>query len=359
MTSQDKKPNDRNGNKSREPAGLKAAFGAVAKDLWIVILDIIAVNLSYFLALMIRFYVHSSLSPIASDYLSDFAKFAPFYTVLCIIVFALFKLYNGMWRYAGINDMNRIIAASAVTCLIQAVGTALFVRRMPITYYIIGALIQFVFIFIIRFAYRFVVVEQKKIAGRNLPAINVMIVGVGEISHRVIKQLEDASAYRPVCVIDNKSYTDGKMFDGIPILSGGVHLEETVAKYGVKAIFIADPALPAESRESIKRFCKGKEIELQDYTGYLSNLTGRVSLTGLLETVKCPVMIKNGGKDKEYANGLEALVDLNDHYTVSSISAAGGKLVIELKQNTTEAYARYEEWLKKHKEETGEDVSYF
>ena len=70
-------------------------------------------------------------------------------------------------------------------------------------------------------------------------------------------------------------------------------------------------------------------------------------------------MIKNGGKDKEYANGLEALVDLNDHYTVSSISAAGGKLVIELKQNTTEAYARYEEWLKKHKEETGEDVSYF
>ena len=35
----------------------------VSKDIWIVILDIIAVNLSYLLALLIRFYIHFQFRP--------------------------------------------------------------------------------------------------------------------------------------------------------------------------------------------------------------------------------------------------------------------------------------------------------
>ena len=55
---------------------------------------------------------HCEFRPTVSYYQTDFLKFAPFYTILCILVFAIFRLYGGMWRYAGINDMNRIIGAS-------------------------------------------------------------------------------------------------------------------------------------------------------------------------------------------------------------------------------------------------------
>ncbi|MBQ8092223.1 MAG: hypothetical protein IJ242_01405, partial [Clostridia bacterium] len=184
-------------NQGTEKTFFSRIANALARDLWIAILDVIAVNLSYFLALMIRFYVNNQFRPTVSYYLTDFAKFAPFYTILCIIVFACLKLYNGIWRYAGINDMNRIIIASGITCVIQVVGTLLFVRRMPITYYVIGALLQFVFVSMIRFAYRFIIVEHRKIAGRKLPAVNVMIIGAGEIGRRVIKLLEEDSAYHP------------------------------------------------------------------------------------------------------------------------------------------------------------------
>lgn len=340
-------------------SGITKALGMISKDLWIVILDVVAVNLSYFLALMIRFYVNNEFRPTVSYYLTDFARFAPFYTVLCIVVFAFLRLYNGMWRYAGLNDMNRIIAASGITCLIQIVGTALFIRRMPITYYIIGALLQFIFVSIIRFAYRFIIVEHKKIANRNLPAINVMVIGAGEIGRRVIKQLEDDSAYRPVCVIDSKSTTDGKTFDGIPVLSGAAQVEGAISKYGVKAVFIADPALSADSRDAMKNLCDSKGLDLQDYTGFLSNLTGRLSLTGLLEAARCPVIINNGNEMNEYADGHEALQYLTDRYVVNSVTANGGKLVIDVRENKSEAYAGYEAWLQKHKEETGEEVSYF
>lgn len=339
--------------------GIAKVLDTLAKDLWIVILDVIAVNLSYFLALMIRFYVNNQFRPTVSYYLTDFAKFAPFYTILCIVVFACFKLYNGMWRYAGINDMNRIIGASVITSIIQIVGTALFIRRMPITYYIIGALLQFIFVSVIRFAYRFIIVEHKKIASRNLPAINVMVIGAGEIGRRVIKQLEDDSAYRPVCVIDSKSDTDGKTFDGIPVLSGAAQVESAISKYGVKAVFIADPALSGDSREAVKNLCESKGLDLQDYTGFLSNLTGRLSLTGLLEAAKCPVIINNGGQTNEYGNGHDALQHLTDRYAINTVTANGSKLVIDVSENKSEAYSGYEAWLQKHKEETGEEVSYF
>ena len=35
----------------------------ILKDLWIIVLDIIAVNLSYYLALLIRFFVNGKFRP--------------------------------------------------------------------------------------------------------------------------------------------------------------------------------------------------------------------------------------------------------------------------------------------------------
>ena len=81
-------------------------------DLWIMLLDILAVNLSYLLALYMRFFVHGEFRATVGYYLDYFWRFAPYYTILAIVTFALFKLYGGMWRYAGLNDMNRIIFAN-------------------------------------------------------------------------------------------------------------------------------------------------------------------------------------------------------------------------------------------------------
>lgn len=72
---------------------MKKAWDAVAKDLWVIVLDIVAVNASYFLALLIRFYVNFQLRPVAVDrYLPNFQAFAPWYTVLCLVVFAAWRL---------------------------------------------------------------------------------------------------------------------------------------------------------------------------------------------------------------------------------------------------------------------------
>ncbi len=138
---------------------IKYILRGVARDWWIVALDVIAVNAAHFLALLIRYYVDLEFLEKAAHHLTAFLTFAPFYTVLCVIVFAVFRLYGGMWKYAGLNDLNRIIAASLTTVVIQVAGTMMSVGRMPMTYYFIGALIQFVLIASIRSGSRFQLID--------------------------------------------------------------------------------------------------------------------------------------------------------------------------------------------------------
>lgn len=327
---------------------MKKIRDIIARDLWIVLLDILAVNLSYFLALLVRFYVNFEFRPTVTYYLTDWLHFTPFYTILCIIVFALFKLYGGMWRFAGINDMNRIIGANAVTTLIQIVGTALFIRRMPITYYVIGAILQFLFLSLIRFGYRILLVEKKKVASKNSPAIPTLIIGAGETGRKAINHLEESTAFRPVVVVDKKNA--GKTLNGIPVVED---LDKALQK--VQAVFVADPTLDAKERKAIKEKTESLNLELQDYTGYLSNLGGKVPLASLLELTNGIVSVTVDGQENKYESGEAALKALTGRYEVAAIS----DLKVELKKPNTIAYAGYEAWAQQHKEETGEDVSFF
>ncbi len=326
---------------------MKKFLDTIARDLWIVLLDIIAVNAAYFLALLVRFYVNFEFRPTVSYYLTDWLHFTPFYTVLAIVIFAVFKLYGGMWRFAGINDMNRIIGASLVTTGIQVIGTALFIRRMPITYYIIGAILQFLFVSLIRFGYRILLVEKKKVADRKAPTVPCVVIGAGETARKAIHHLED-TPFRATMIVDEKSA--GKTLDGINIIT-----DLDTALTGVKAAFIADPNLSAEKRKEIKEKCDAAGIELQDYTGYLSNLGGRIPVSSLLELVKGPVTLNIEGKEETYDSGEAAVNALRERYEIKAIEGAK----IELAKSSSAAYIGYDAWAQQHKEQTGEDVSFF
>ena len=294
-------------------ADLKKILEAVKKDLWVVLLDIVAVNLSYYLALLIRFYVNFQLRPVAVDrYLPAWLGFTPWYTVLCVVVFGAFRLYGGLWRYAGINDMNRIILASLSTALLHVLGTTIFYTRMPVTYYLIGAVLQFVMIVIIRFSYRVLLVEKKRL--RRGERIKCLVVGSGENGRRVVKHLEEEGTFEPVAIYSSSTHSSSSssLMDGIPVV-GELKLEN------VGAVFIADPLLPTTTRQEIKKQCDEKKIDLQDYTGFFSNLGGRLSLTELLSTIHGPLTIELDGKSMEYEDGAAALTTLTGQYEVKSI----------------------------------------
>ena len=292
-------------------------------DLWIVLLDIIAVNGAYLLALLIRFYVHFRFTSGVGDFREYYLQFTPYYTVLCLIVFFVCGLYNGMWRYAGLDDMNRIILANAITAVIQVAGTRLFVGRMPTSYYLIGAFLQFLMTAAIRFAYRFLHIRKQRGEKLRRWTIPTMVMGSGDTGKEFIRYLEDNSPFQVVVIAGEHS---GKTMDGIPIVDYG-SIPAQIQYQGIHTVFIADESLTSAQRDEIRQAVKG--VEVRDYLEYLAKLPGCMPLSALMDIVQGAVTVTVDGVDRNYAALQECVATLpDDRYEVKDISGAK----IELKQ---------------------------
>jgi len=250
-------------------------------DFIIFLLDIIAVNASYFFALILRFSINNRLDPLIDNYLHTVIYFAPIYTSICIVVFILFKLYGGMWRYAGIRDVNRILIANVITSVIHVIVTVAFYQRMPITYYVMGAAMQLIAVAFIRFAYRLAVLEKRQATKTN--AVNALIIGAGEYGSQTIKLLSIGVQYRPVAVLDCTNKDSGKLIDGIPVY-GIDEFEKVVAKNKIKAVFLAAATLNNERRNSIIDFCKDKQIQYRDYSSFFTYKDNYDSFDNIVST---------------------------------------------------------------------------
>ena len=324
----------------------------IKNDLWIVILDILAVNLSYLLALYIRFFVNGEFRVSVGYYVDYFWRIAPVYTVLAIVAFALFKLYGGMWRFAGLNDMNRIITANLVTVVLQ-VATSITVlvllpeskaSRMPFSYYVIGAVIQFIFVVLIRFSHKILLAEKTKIASRKIETVPVLVVGSNELGRKIVHHLEENTVFRAVAIVGKDC---GRMMDGVPVISMDA-IEKTVTEKGIKAVFIAEKELTKEQRDQIKQVAK--DIEINDFTGYMSNQTGFLPLTYLLEVMDMPVYVNVDGEERAFTSAEECLSSLPGEYDITRVQAS--KLFLKKREED-------KSWMAEYRNQTGQEVSFF
>ena len=141
-----------NSNKTPKYKKPKMAHWQVI-NLGLMLYDVLAVNAAFFLAMWLRF--DCSISMMLdqySMYLTAFLKFAPIYTVVCILVFWGMRLYKSIWRFASYTELIRVAMATAVTGIIQIVGITVLFRRMPISYYVFGIVLQFFAVLGIRFS---------------------------------------------------------------------------------------------------------------------------------------------------------------------------------------------------------------
>lgn len=332
--------------------------------LALVIFDIAAVNLSYFIALVVRFYVHSEFNELALRYVPAYLHFTPFYTVGCLVIFYFFKMYNSRWRYAGLGDLNRIIYANLLTFVVQVLGSSFFVMRMPVTYYCIGAVVQFTLIAAIRFAPRIILVESEraKLLNRKGDAtVPVMVVGVGETSHVVLRQVErnPENAARPVCLVDFRSESSGDVMQGLPVIGGVDKIADAVKKYEIGCVILADTTMPDEVRKQVRDICGELDVEVREFTGYLQESSGSMTLRSLLAYTKGEVEIVLDKEHQVFANGEQAALAMTGRYLIKAVSAKENRLKVELQKDILVPNDVKEDWVRSYEKESGEDISFF
>lgn len=248
-------------------------------SLYLVIYDIFAVNVSYLAALFFRFDMH--ISSIPPEYLNAFIKFAPIYTIFSLFVFHVLRLYNSLWQFASFDELNRIIISSIFTTLFQAAFMTILMIRMPISYYVFGALLQFAMIVGIRFSYRYINLERNRRYNNQAAVHNVMIIGAGSAGKTILREMRNSQGMsgKACCVIDDNPNKWDRTMEGVPIVGGRDAILSAVKKYSIDQIMFAIPSASVEDKRDILNICKETKCELKSLPGIYQLANGEVSLS--------------------------------------------------------------------------------
>ncbi len=246
----------------------------------LMIYDLVAMSGAYFFALWIRF--DCRYTEIPRDYLMACVRFMPIYLVIGVVVFWFLHLYQSVWRFVSFNELKRVTFASVITTIVHTVGITVLFQRMPISYYFIGAGLQFALVLFVRFAYRFVLLEKSKRnrAVKSAMASRVMLIGAGAAGQMILRDLHGAKEVndRVCCIIDDNQNRWGRYIDGVPIVGGRDSILLNVEKYKIEKIFLAIPSATAEQRRDILDICKETKCELKNLPGMFQFFTGTVTM---------------------------------------------------------------------------------
>ena len=265
----------------------------IGVSLFLAIYDIVAVAISYFVALWLRF--DCRYSSIPAEYLRAWKLFTPAYIVVAILVFYILRLYKSIWRFASYSELLRTIIASMITAVIHTGGITVMMRlmkesfvrshRMPLSYYIIGAIIQFCMVLGIRFAYRFILLirTEARIGKPKDAGENVMIIGAGSAGQMILRDINSAQEVgdRVVCIIDDNKNKQGRYIDGVPVVGGRENILEAVENYQIRKIILAIPSAEMAVRRDILAICQETGCELKNLPGMYQLVNGDVSVSNL------------------------------------------------------------------------------
>lgn len=293
-------------------------------SLYLVIYDIFAVNVSYLAALFFRFDMH--ISSIPPEYMHAFIKFAPIYTIFSLFVFHILRLYNSLWQFASFDELNRIIISSIFTTLFQIAFMTILMMRMPISYYVFGAFLQFAMIVGIRFSYRYINLERNRRYNNQAAIHNVMIIGAGAAGKTILREMRNSQGMsgKACCVIDDNPNKWDRTMEGVPVVGGRDSIMNAVKTYNIDRIMFAIPSASTEDKRDILNICKETKCELKSLPGIYQLANGEVSLSKMKDVNVEDLL----GRDPIKVDMCEVFKQLTDKTIL--VTGGGGSIGSEL-----------------------------
>ncbi|MDR7857532.1 nucleoside-diphosphate sugar epimerase/dehydratase [Tissierella sp.] len=249
----------------------------------LLFLDTILINLSYILALFIRFEGDITKNQFLS-YFTMYKEHFIYITIIKLIVFLYFKLYKSAWKYASIQELMNVVAASIISN--AAILSYMFIMQsnLPRSIYVLATLLDMVLIGGIRFSFR----AMSTVSGdffKNGNQKKIMIIGAGDAGAMVIREYKNHTQLnsRPVVIIDDSEKKQGQMINGVPVVGRRSDIPVIVDKYKIDEIIIAMPSASKKEIREIVEISKTTKCKLKIVPGMFELIDGKVSIKNIRE----------------------------------------------------------------------------
>jgi FlaA1/EpsC-like NDP-sugar epimerase len=198
----------------------------------------------------------------------------PLYTIL----FQGFGLYRGIWRYASLPDLKRIVAAVVVGGI--ATTTLMFMLYLPIprSVLILHPILLVMLMCGSRLAYRSWKEHrlQSLIPGEREP---VLVLGGAEAAESLMRELSRSPKWSVVGMLDDNVGHHGRRLHGISVLGPLEKLEYWAERLSVERAIIAMPEATHRERRRAVELCRAARVEALTVPSFDDLVSGRVTLS--------------------------------------------------------------------------------
>lgn len=252
------------------------------KNLILVFFDVLILNLSYFLALFLRFDLQFLDIPV--HYLDSFTNFAIINTVLTIAIYSYFRMYKMILEYASYNELILITEGVIVSTIIHMILINILFERMLISYFIFGFLAQYTGTVALRFSKKMIIQNKYNKIKKNRNFKRAIIIGAGSAGQTIKEDInksnrEKNTQIRVINFIDDDANKKGKYIDNTEILGGREIISKIVQEKDIDIILVAIPSAKEKDRKEILNICNSTGVETKVLPGIYQLVSGDISVS--------------------------------------------------------------------------------
>lgn len=305
---------------------------SVVYRILLVVWDAVCINLCSFAALFIRYelkwdrFIRSGITEdYPQGYVTTLTEMIIVNTLLTLALFAFFRLYNSIWRYASLREVLNIAIACGLSVVVHFLTIFGTYRKLPRSYFVIYLLLLFIMTLVVRFSYRIVrLLYNENVHGIGMR--NTMVIGAGESGNMVINELKMSNKLDSniCCIIDDNKSKQNTYINGIKVIGGRESILDAVQYYGINEIIVAMPSASKKEMKEILEICQQTGADLKILPGIYQFVNGEAAVEKLR-----PVQIE----DLLGREPVETNLDLIASYVknkVVLVTGGGGSIGSEL-----------------------------
>ncbi|MBV6475700.1 MAG: polysaccharide biosynthesis protein [Rhodocyclaceae bacterium] len=246
------------------------------RNLAILAHDMAAAALAWALAYWLRFNFE-----IPSQYFFGMLSSLFWVVPLHAVVFFAYGVNRGLWRYVSLKDIQRIVLAVALAAVLVGAGVFMLqLRDVPRSVLILQPLLLVMAMGGMRFVYR-AWHEHQLYGGIHLEGEPVFLLGAGDASVMLLRELKRSKEWRVVGLLDDEAGKHGRSIDGVRVLGRLDAVASLAERMQVKNAIIAMPSASAGVRRRAAEAAASAGLTVQTVPAIDDLLSGRVSISQL------------------------------------------------------------------------------
>lgn len=246
--------------------------------IFLALVDLVVIQFSAFMALLARFDFSYTLLR-ESMFLDALLRYAPWFTMLTVLIFIPFKLYSSLWEFASVDELLHILLAAMAVAMLQFAAIVLNLVDLPLSFPMLNAMFLAVLTVLFRFSYRMARSIARRRSRRGVQA-RTMLIGAGSAGMQTLREFETSenSKNHVVCIIDDDPQKTGRYLNNVKIVGTRRDIAKAAQDYRVEEIVFAIPAAPTQQRKQILKLCQETGCKLKILPGISQLANGEVKV---------------------------------------------------------------------------------